>query len=101
MENDMTPYELGSHVGLALRYAIIIVVAVALFRFVMKHVKPITRNAVLVALAIFILAAGAVVGLTGESFGGGDLIGLAVLGVVLVHQAVRMSKRFRAGRTFK
>jgi protein-S-isoprenylcysteine O-methyltransferase Ste14 len=101
MEDDVTPYELGSHVGLVLRYAIIIVLAVALFRFVMRHVRPATQNAVLAALVIVGLIAAAVVTLAGESFGTGDLIGLAALGVVMVHQAIRTSKRFRAGKTFK
>ncbi len=101
MEDELTPYELGSHVGLVLRYAIIIVFAVALFRFVMRRLKPVTRNAVMVALAIFILIAAAVVWLVGESFGIPDLIGLAALGVVLVYQVVRMKKQFRASKTFK
>jgi multidrug transporter EmrE-like cation transporter len=101
MEDDMTPYELGSHVGMVLRYAIIIVVAVALFRFAMRHMKPVTVNAVAGAVAIFVLIAVAVVTLAGESFGTGDLIGLAVLGVVLIYQAIQMSKKFRAGKTFK
>ncbi len=72
MEDDLTPYELGSHAGMVLRYAIIIVAAVALFRLLMRSVKARTLNAVLGALAIYIVFAVGVVKLAGEQFGRGD-----------------------------
>lgn len=101
MEDDLTPYELGSHAGLVLRYAVIIVAAVALFRLLMRSVKARTRNAVLGALAIFIVFTGGIVTLAGEQFGRGDEIGLLALAAVMVYEVWRMNKRFRAGRTFK
>ena len=60
-----------------------------------------TRNAVLVALAVFIVFAGGVVALAGERFGRGDEIGLLALAVVMIYEGWRMNKRFRAGKTFR
>jgi hypothetical protein len=101
MEDDLTPYELGSHAGLVLRYAVVIVAAVALFRLLMRQVRARTLNAVLGALAIFIVFAGGVVALAGEQFGRGDAVGLLVLAVVMIYEVWRMNKRFRAGKTFR
>jgi hypothetical protein len=67
----------------------------------MRSVKARTLNAVLGALAVFIVFAGGVKYLLGDTFGRGDAIGLLALAAVMIYEVWRMNKRFRAGKTFR
>jgi uncharacterized membrane protein len=101
MENGSDAYGAGYIFGFILLYAIVIAVAVVLFRLLMRQVRAQTRNAVLGALVIFIVFAGGVVYLCGDTFGTPDAVALLVLGAVMIYEVRQTNKRFRAGKTFR